>query len=59
MEEMMKILTKFKGFLDDFKLDFQCFLLSVVRGLAMQNESFCIGFYSVCRPSTFSKKANK
>ena len=33
--ERMNTITNFQGILDDFLIDFQCFLLSVVRGLAM------------------------
>ena len=57
MQNVMKILTNLKGFWDDFGVIFSYFVVSVVRGLAMHKSSFCIGFYNVCFPSTFSQKA--
>ena len=53
---MMNILTNFKGFLDDLLIEFPCFLLSVVRDLAMHKASFCMGVLLSVDLLTQSKK---
>ena len=51
--------TNFRGFWGVFLIVFWRFLWSVVRRVAMQKTSFCIGIYSVWWPSTFLQKAKK
>ena len=52
----MKMFTKFEGFWDACLIDFWCFLLSAVRGLAMQKHRFVLVFTVFALRWPFHKK---
>ena len=51
--------TNFRGFWNVFLIVFWRFLWNVVRRVAMQKSSFCIGIYSVWWSSAFLQKTKK